>query len=127
MSEPLKGVVVSHASVAKALADAVREITGEGNALVAVSNAGVSPDELGRRVAEAVGGGPAVVFVDMAGSSCLHAAMNGLRCRDDVVVVAGVNLPMLLDFVYHRDLAPALAAERAATKGTQAIRAIPCR
>ena len=127
MSEPLKGVVVSHATVATALVDAVREITGEANALVPVSNVGASQEELGRHVAEAAGKGPAVVFVDMAGSSCLHAALMGLRDRQDIAVVAGVNLPMLLDFIYHRDLSPTEAAERAATKGTQSIRAIPCR
>lgn len=127
MSESLRGVVVSHSTLAVAMVDAVQEIAGESDALASVSNAGTSPEELGRRVAEAVGEGPAVVFVDMVGSSCLYAAMAGLRSREDVAVVAGVNLPMLLDFIYHRDLSPAAAAERAATKGTQAIRALPCR
>ncbi len=127
MSEQLKGVVVSHATVAAALVDAVREITGEQEALVAVSNTGQSAEALGRRVTDAVGRGPALVFVDMAGSSCLHAAMSQLRNRADVALVAGVNLPMLLDFIYHRDLPVAEAAARAAEKGTGAIRAIPCR
>lgn len=126
MSDLLQGVVVSHATVAAALVDAVREITGEANALVSVSNSGTSPEVLGRNVADAVGVGPAVVFVDMAGGSCLHATLTQLRSRGDVAVVAGVNLPMLLDFVYHRDLAPHDAADRAASKGTQAIRAIAC-
>lgn len=122
MSEPLQGVVVSHATLAQALVDAVGQITGERDALVAVSNDGCSLGTLGAQVAEAVGGRPCVVFVDLPGGSCLQAAAHYLRNHRESAVVAGVNLAMLLDFVYHRDLSPAEAARRAVETGDRAIR-----
>jgi len=39
-----------------------------------------------------------------------------------VAAITGVNLAMLLDFVFHRDLPPADAARRAAEAGSRAIR-----
>lgn len=126
MSEALKGVVVTHAAVAAALTEAVTVITGEADALIALSNTDTTREALGQSVLEAVGDGPAVVFVDMAGGSCLHAALGQLRNRANVALVAGVNLPMLLDFVYNRNLSAAEAAERAAARGTEAIKAIQC-
>jgi len=122
MSEPLRGVIVSHAGVAQALIAAVDSITGVGDAFVAVSNDGCDRDALFRTLAAAVGERPTVLFVDLPGGSCLTSAVAFARGRPDLAVVTGVNLAMLLDFVFHRDLAPAVAAERAAAAGNRAIR-----
>ena len=123
MSEPLRGVVVSHAAVAEALVRAVGAITGLAEALAPVSNEGCDAADLAARVAAAVGTGPAVIFVDLPGGSCLTSAVRLAQGREDLAVVTGVNLAMLLEFVFHRDLEPAAAARRAAEAGGRAIQA----
>jgi mannose/fructose-specific phosphotransferase system component IIA len=122
MSEPLHGVVVSHAELAAALVTATRAISGVDGVLEAVSNEGCDPEALAARIDKALGKGPAVLFVDLPGGSCLTSALRLSRGRTSVAVVTGVNLAMLLDFVFHRDLSPAEAAQRAAQAGGQAIR-----
>ncbi|HEY7635873.1 MAG TPA: hypothetical protein VH763_10035 [Gemmatimonadales bacterium] len=122
MSEALQGVVVCHAKLARALIEAAESISGVTGALTPVSNADCDRGSLEQRVLEAVDGRPTVVFVDMASGSCLFAVLNRLRTAPGVKVVTGVNLAMLVDFVFHRSLSPDEAAARAATAGERAIR-----
>jgi mannose/fructose-specific phosphotransferase system component IIA len=121
MSLPVLGVVVGHGSVADALISAAEEISGVRGALVAVTNTGADRDALERRVVAAVGDRQAVVFVDLPSGSCLFAAMRGLQNRDHVRVVTGVNLVMLLDFLFHRESDLTQVAHRAAEAGARAI------
>jgi mannose/fructose-specific phosphotransferase system component IIA len=122
MSEGLRGVVVCHGKLAGALVEAAESISGVTGALVPVSNTDCDRTLLEERVAQAVEGRPAVVFVDLASGSCLFAVLKRLRALEGVRIVTGVNLAMLVDFVFHRDLAPEAAAERAAAAGAKGIR-----
>lgn len=115
---------MSHAVLAQALVEAVDQITGEGSALVPVSNEGCSLALLEERLAAAAGDLPCVLFVDLPGGSCLQAAAHYLRLHPECAVVSGVNLAMLVDFVYHRDLSAAEAARRALETGNRALRLI---
>lgn len=121
MSE-LRGIIVSHASVAQALVAAVTVITGIDGALTPVSNEGCGTEALAERLRDAVGAGPAVLFVDLPGGSCMTSSTRYAKQHADIAVVTGVNLAMLLDFVFHRDVTPAEAARRAVDAGAKAIR-----
>jgi mannose/fructose-specific phosphotransferase system component IIA len=122
MSEQLRGVVVCHGSLAGALVQAAEQISGLEGVLLPVSNTGCDRGALEDRILAAVDGHPAVVFVDLASGSCLVAVLKRLRDEQLVKVVTGVNLAMLVDFVFHRSLPPAEAATRAAAAGEKSIR-----
>ena len=122
MSEPLRGVVVCHGGLASALVEAVEQITGLRGRLVPVTNTDCDRDGLEQRIADTIGGAPAVVFVDMPSGSCLFAALHRLRSEPHVRVVTGVNLAMLIDFVFHPDELPSEAAARAVATGERAIK-----
>ena len=123
MNNAVQGVVGSHGDLAGALVGAVMKITGEDGDLRAISNSKCSAESLAERVAEAVGTKPTVVFVDLPSGSCIQAAARQMRALPNVAVVTGVNLAMLIDFVYHRDsTTPAKAADRAVDKGIHAIK-----
>jgi len=121
MSE-LRGIIVSHAAVAQAMVAAVRAITGIDNALTAVSNEGCGTEQLAERLRDAVGEGPAMIFVDLPGGSCMTSSTRYAKQHAEIAVVTGVNLAMLLDFVFHRDISPEEAARRAVDAGAKAIR-----
>lgn len=121
MTRPLRGVVAAHGELAAGLIRAAEEISGVRGALVAVSNADCDRGTLEERIAAAMGEGPGVVFVDMPSGSCLFAALHDLPRWTDVRVVTGVNLAMLLDFLFHRDLPVEDAVRRAVDTGARAI------
>ena len=104
-NQSMRGVVVSHGTLAEAMVAAVQRIAGNGaEVLSAVSNEGRGPDELRSAILAAAGEHPAVVFTDLGAGSCTLAAR--MTCKDSpsLAVITGVNLPMLLDFVFHSDL-----------------------
>jgi mannose/fructose-specific phosphotransferase system component IIA len=118
----VRGVVVGHGDMAHGLVDAVRRIAGDAAAgLAAVSNEGKGPDVLRSEVDAAAGRGPAIVFVDIQSGSCGLAAAYACRGSVGRAVISGVNLPMLLDFVFHREIALEPLVARLVDRGRAAI------
>lgn len=117
----IRGVVVGHGDLARALVDALQRIAGGDQQLVAVSNTDCDRGQLEERIVSAIGDGPAVVFIDMPTGSCMFAAMRNLDSRPDVRLVTGVNLAMLLEFAFSADGALDQVVERVRDAGTRAI------
>jgi mannose/fructose-specific phosphotransferase system component IIA len=118
MSEPVRGIVVAHSSLAVGLVSAARQISGmDEDALVPLSNDCRGPEDLQDRIKEILGGGPGIVFTDLPSGSCAFAARRLSLDRPDTAIVSGVNLPVLIDFAFHRELPLAQLVERLLEKG----------
>lgn len=121
MSE-VRGVVAAHASFAEGLVSAVQAITGRGDLLRSLSNAGRSlADVIAALTALLDETRAHVVFTDLPAGSCTLAARRLQRDRPDLAVVVGVNLPMLLEFVM-RDTSTSADLDTAVERGREHIR-----
>ena len=121
--ELVRGVLLSHGKLAEGMVDAVRRITGlDEGVLVPMSNEGQNPQGLADQVDELVGSEPVVVFTDLGTGSCALTAQ--LTCRDNGrrAVLFGMNLPMLLEFVFHRELPLSQLVPRLLAKGKEGVR-----
>jgi len=123
----VRGIVLAHGAMAEGLVDAVHTIAGVEDALVAVSNRGLSPTALVEEIRGETGHGPAIVFTDLPSGSCGVAARLLTRHVEDLAVICGVNLPMLLDFVTHRDLPFNELVPRLVDRAKAAILSVPAR
>jgi len=120
-AEP-RAIVIGHGEFAAGMCSAVQKITGRGAALVALSGQELSlpqiEDMLRTRLRD---GGLTVIFTDLQAGSATMAARKVVRDSPGVVLVAGANLPMLLDFVMSATVVAAEAAIHAAERGRTAI------
>ena len=112
--------MAGHGELAAGLVSAVAQITGRQAALVPLSNRGLSGASLEELLRSEVEGGARVIFTDLPGGSWTLAARRVMRGRQDLVLVTGVNLAALLDFVMQSDTTSESAAH-AAEKGRASI------
>jgi PTS system N-acetylgalactosamine-specific IIA component len=119
-----RAIVAGHGEFAAGLVSAVQQITGRGAQLipVAVNKLSVQDieDLLRTRMVEA---DVRVIFTDLQAGSCTMASRRILRGMDDAVLIAGANLPTLLDFVFAEGRTAPEAARHAAERGRAAISA----
>jgi len=120
-----RAIVMGHGDFAVGLISAVDQITGRGRLLmpVAVKQLGIEDIEALLRK-EMLASGVRVIFTDLQAGSCTMASRRILRGMEDAVLIAGVNLPTLLDFVFADTLPPVAAALQAAEKGRSSITAV---
>lgn len=118
-------LLVTHADLSVALLRAAERVYGEVSDVGVLSNEGLSRAALEREIADRVAGWSAggLVLIDFWGGSCHTSGMSAARGRGEVVVLTGVNLPMLLDYLHNRDhLGVIELAERLRHKGHESIR-----
>jgi mannose/fructose-specific phosphotransferase system component IIA len=123
---PLRAALVGHGNMASGLVDAVRHITGcEEDAIQPISNQGMSPESLAAAVREIIGNGPAIIFTDLQSGSCGLAARRVAHGCEGVAVISAVNLPLLVDFAMNRNLPLEELVPRLLDRGRSAITCAP--
>jgi N-acetylgalactosamine PTS system EIIA component len=117
-----RAIVAGHGEFAAGLISAVEQITGRGGMLIPIAVHALAPAEIAELIRERmVAADVHVVFTDLQAGSCTMAARRVLRGMNDAVLVAGVNLPTLLDFVFADGENAPEAARHAAERGRAAI------
>ena len=117
-----RAIVAGHGDFADGLVSAVQQITGRGDQLIGVSVAKLCVEDIENLLREKmIESHVRVIFTDLQAGSCTMAARRILRGMDDAVLIAGANLPMLLDFVFSEGRNAPEAARHAAERGRVAI------
>jgi len=117
-----RAIVAGHGDFASGLVTAVEQITGRGGVFVPVAVHGLGVQDIEELIRQRmIDAGVSVIFTDLAAGSCTMAARRILRGMSEAVLVAGANLPMLLDFVFAEHRAAPDAARHAAERGRASI------
>ena len=117
-----RALVAGHADFAFGLVSAVELITGRGEVLVPIQVKGLCGDDIQQLLYQTMmSSGVRVIFTDLQAGSCTMAARRVLRELGEGTLVAGANLPMLLDFALSSDDDVAAAATQAAERGRAAV------
>src|SRR3954454_13364230 len=117
-----RAIVVGHGDFAGGLVSAVGQICGMADKLVVLSMMGMTPEDIENTIREQLARtGAQVIFTDLPAGSATIAARRLVKETPGLVLVSGVNLATLLDFVFSTDLSPTEAARTAAERGKASL------
>lgn len=125
MTPAVPALLVTHADLGAALLRAASSVYGPVEDVAVLSNEGLSREQLEREIEALVTGWDhgGLILTDFWGGSCHICGVAAARGHGDIIVVTGLNLPLLLDYLHNRgaygvgDL-----AERLEKKGRDSIR-----
>lgn len=118
-------LLVMHADLSAALLRAAARVYGPVSGVDCLSNEGLSKEALEADIEDRVSAWPAggLVLTDFFGGSCHLCGLRAAREHGDIVVVSGLNLPILLDYLHNREAYGVRElAERLQKKGQDSIR-----
>lgn len=128
LADMIRTLLVTHGNLGNELVNTAQLIVGPQEGVKILSNEELSSESLYEAVRGEIsnyGQDETVIFVDVAGGSCLTACKavqgEGKRIR----VLSGVNLPMVLEFFHYRGKLPfEELVERVLMKGRTGIQTI---
>ncbi len=121
----IPALLVTHADLGAALLRAAQQVYGPFTDVDFLSNSDFSRAGLEAAIRERVAGWAhgGLVLTDFPGGSCQQCGMLAARENAEVVVVTGINLPGLLDYLHNREQYPvAELAERLLTRAQNSVR-----
>lgn len=117
-----RAIVAGHGSFPDGIVNAVEQISGRGGVFLAISNSGLSGQDIEEHLrAAATGTGIRVFFTDLPGGSATLAVRRLMRSDPRIILVTSTNLATLLEFVFQPDTDPREAARASAEKGRAAL------
>ena len=117
-----RAIVVGHGEFAGGLVSAVGQICGMADKLVVLSMMGMTPESIEEMLRDQISRtGARVIFTDLPAGSATIAARRIVRDDPEIVLVSGVNLATLLDFVFNNAVSPTEAARSAAERGKASL------
>jgi PTS system N-acetylgalactosamine-specific IIA component len=121
-SDGPRAVVVGHGEFAGGLVSAVGQICGLADKLVVLSMMGMTPEDIENAIRrELARTGAKVIFTDLPAGSATLAARRIVKEDTSLILVSGVNLATLLDFVFNTSVPPTEAARTAAERGKASL------
>ena len=121
----IPALLVTHADLGAALLRAAQQIYGPVTDVAFLSNSELSRADLERVIRERVSGWThgGLVLTDFPGGSCQQCGLLAARGNAEILVVTGMNLPGLLDYLHNREQYPvAELAERLMTRARDSVR-----
>src|SRR3954462_1789938 len=117
-----RAIVVGHGEFAAGLVSAVGQICGMADKLVVLAMMGMTPEDIEAGIREQLPRpGPRVTFTDLPAGSAPLAARRIVKDEPGLILVSGVNLATLLDFVFNTSVPPTEAARAAAERGKASL------
>jgi PTS system N-acetylgalactosamine-specific IIA component len=117
-----RAIVVGHGEFAGGLVSAVGQICGLADKLVVLSMMGKTPEDIEGAIREEIARtGARVIFTDLPAGSATLAARRIVKEDPGLVLVCGVNLATILDFVFNTEVPPTEAARAAAERGKASL------
>jgi len=121
-AEKPRAIVIGHGEFAGGLVSAVGQICGMADKLVVLSMMGMTPEDIETTIRQHLERtGARVIFTDLPAGSATIAARRIVRDDPGIVLVSGINLATLLDFVFSTDQSPTDAARAAAERGKASL------
>ena len=103
-------VILTHGDLCFGLKNTLEGMMGKQEGLLAISNLGAGKEQICLKLNKAINEDRfkegVVIFVDLSGSSCWQIAKNSVSQDQNVAVLTGVNLPMLVKFFSKRKTVP---------------------